>query len=89
MKKKKVLIDINSIVPLFVRGYLSGIGRTTLELINALAEIKDELPFEIILYSQNMKGIGGKNLDLPFQNRHLYLPHRENYNKILGYEPRP
>jgi len=87
MKKKKVLIDINSIVPLFVRGYLSGIGRTTLELVNAFSEIKDDLPFEILLYSQNMKGIGGRNLNLSFQNKHLYLPHRENYNKILGIFP--
>ena len=87
MKKKKVLIDVNSIVPLFVRGYLSGIGRTTLELVNAFSAIKDDLPFEILLYSQNMKGIGGRNLNLSFQNRHLYLPHRENQNKILGRFP--
>lgn len=87
MKKKKILIDINSIVPLFVKGYFSGIGRTTLELINAFSAIKEEIPFEIILYSQNMKGIGGRNLNLPFKNKHFYLPHRENYNKLLGKFP--
>ena len=84
---KRLCIDINSIVPLFVRGYVSGIGRTTLELVEALAGIKDELSFEIILFSQNMKGISGRNLNLPFKNKHLYLPYRENYNKFLGKYP--
>ena len=57
MKKKKLLIDVNSIVPYYVSGKVNGIGRTTLELLQALADI-DNLPFEIELYSQNMKGIG-------------------------------
>lgn len=61
---KKLLIDINSIVPYYVSGKVNGIGRTTLELIQALAQI-DNLPFEVILYSQNMKGIGGRNIGLP------------------------
>jgi glycosyltransferase involved in cell wall biosynthesis len=88
MRKKKILIDINSIVPLYVRGFLSGIGRTTLELVKALAEIKADLPFEIVLYSQNMKGTGKKNLkDIPFEKWHLYLPHREKYNRSLQKFP--
>ena len=53
---KRLLIDINSIVPYYVTGKVNGIGRTTLELIQALARIKN-LPFEVVLYSQNMKGI--------------------------------
>ena len=84
---KRICIDINSVVPLFVFGYVSGVGRTTLELVEALAEIKDELPFEITLYSQNMKGIGGRNLNTPFKNRHLYLPYRYKYSKFLGKYP--
>jgi len=87
MKQKRICIDINSIVPLFVRGYVSGVGRTTLELVEALADVKEDLPFEIVLYSQNMKGIGGRNLNLPFKNKHLYFPHRENYDKFLGKYP--
>ena len=49
MKKKKLLIDVNSIVPYYVSGKVNGIGRTTLELLQALADI-DNLPFEIELY---------------------------------------
>ena len=48
MKKKKLLIDVNSIVPYYVSGKVNGIGRTTLELLQALADI-DNLPFEIEL----------------------------------------
>ena len=86
MKKKRICIDANPIVSLYVSGFLSGIGRTTFELINALAQLPN-LPFEIVLYSQNMKGIGGKNLNLPFKNKHLYFPHREKYNQFLTKFP--
>lgn len=81
---KKLLIDIDSIVPYYVSGKLNGIGRTTLELINALDNIKKDIPFEIALYSQNMKGIGGKNTGLSFKNKHLYFPHREKYDKFVA-----
>lgn len=83
---KKLLIDINSIVPYYVFGKVNGIGRTTLELIQTLAKI-DNLPFEVILYSQNMKGIGGRNTELPFKNCHVYLPHREKIDKLLAKFP--
>lgn len=83
---KKLVIDINSIVPYYVSNKLNGIGRTTMELVQSLAEIP-ELPFEIVLYSQNMKGIGGKNLHTPFKNKHLYLPHRKSIDKIISYFP--
>lgn len=83
---KKLLIDVNSIVPYYVFGKVNGIGRTTLELIQALAKI-DNLPFEVILYSQNMKGIGGRNTGLPFKNCHVYLPHREKIDKLLAKFP--
>ncbi len=78
---KKLLIDVNSIVPYYVSGHVSGIGRTTLELIQALAKMKD-LPFEVTLYSQNMKGIGGRNTGLPFKNCHIYLRNTEFCNKL-------
>lgn len=83
---KRLLIDVNSIVSYYVSGKVNGIGRTTLELIQALAKVPD-LPFEIILYSQNLKGIGGRNTGLPFKNRHLYLPHREKIDKLLSHFP--
>lgn len=84
--KKRVLIDVNPIVPYYVTGKVTGIGRTTLELIQALAKVP-ELPFEVVLYSQNMKGIGGRNVGLPFKNKHLYLPHREKIDRLLARFP--
>lgn len=83
---KRVLIDANPVVPYYVSGRVNGIGRTTKELIEALAKVPD-LPFEIMLYSQNMKGIGGRNMDVPFKSRHLYLPNRKQVNKILSHLP--
>lgn len=83
---KRLLIDINSIVPYYVTGKVNGIGRTTLELIQALAEM-GSLPFEVVLYSQNMKGIGGRNTGLPFRTKHLYLPHRDKIDKLLARFP--
>lgn len=84
--KKRLVIDVNPIVPYYVAGKVTGIGRTTLELIQALAKIP-ELPFEVILYSQNMKGVGGHTIDTPFKSVHLYLPHREKINQILAKFP--
>lgn len=84
---KKICIDINSIIPLFINGHLSGVGRTTLELVQALSLIKDSLPFEIVLYSQNMKGIGGRNFDHPFKNKHLYFPNRDRWQHFLSFFP--
>ena len=42
----------------------------------------EDLPFE--LYSQNTKGIGAKNFDVPFAKRHLYLPKRELFDKVVS-----
>lgn len=81
---KRLLIDVNSIVPYYLSGTISGIGRTTLELLEALAKMVDELPFEIMLYSQNMKGVGGKNTGLPFRSRHLYLRHTEFWDRLVA-----
>ena len=56
---KCLLIDVNSIIPYYTAGYVSGIGRSTLELLNALSKIGD-LPFEIVLFSQNIRGVKAK-----------------------------
>lgn len=79
---KRLLIDVNSIVPYFAIGKMNGIGRTTLELIQALSQIQN-VPFDICLYSQNMKGIGGRNLRTRFSTKHLYFPHRPGYDQFL------
>ena len=78
----RLLIDTNSIVPYLSYGEQSGIGRTTIELLNALAQ-EPELPFEVILYSQNLRGIGGRNLHLPFKNWHIYLRHTPYWDNIV------
>lgn len=80
---KKLLIDVNSIVPYFVSGRVTGIGRTTLELVTALDKIKD-MPFEISLYSQNLKGIGGRNINTSFNTHHFFAPNRSRVNRILS-----
>lgn len=85
MNHKRVCIDANPIVGLYVRGYLSGIGRTTYELILAMSKLHN-LPIDIMLYSQNMKGIGVDKFP-NFKGKHLYFPHRPNYNKWLGRFP--
>jgi hypothetical protein len=51
-KRKRLCIDINSIVSILLFGKTSGIGRTTKELIYALGNIKEQIPFDIILYSK-------------------------------------
>ncbi|MGM0934481.1 MAG: glycosyltransferase family 4 protein [Bacteroidota bacterium] len=84
---KKLLIDINSVVPLYSLGKTNGIGRTTKELVEALDKLEKDLPFKLILYSQNMKGIGGRNLDISFPTKHFYLPHRKPLNKFFKKFP--
>ncbi len=86
MEKRRLCIDVNSVLPLFVRGYLTGVGKTTFELLQALAKMKN-LPFDVTLYSQNTKGIGGDKLQLPFDNKHLYYPYRDKWNKVLSCFP--
>jgi glycosyltransferase involved in cell wall biosynthesis len=80
---KKLLIDVNSIVPFLVSGKTTGIGRT----VYALEKISDQIPFKINLYSQNLRGVGGKQLATSFKSRHVYLPNRNNINKLLGNWP--
>ncbi len=80
---KRIVLDINSSVPLISGTDYTGIGRTTLELANALMPYAHDLPFEIMLYSQNMKGVGVHQLHTPFKKRHLYVPYRESFNNLL------
>ena len=82
-KNKRVCIDINSIVPLSHQGYLSGVGRTTLELVKALGELKNELPFELVLYTQNMKGISSRYFELLFESKHIYLRNTPFFKKTV------
>lgn len=81
--KKRILIDVDSVVPYYVDGIVKGIGRTTRELVEALDSLVN-LPFEIMLYSQNMKGVGARDLETHFRTKHLYLPYRESFNKYVA-----
>lgn len=80
---KRIAIDINSVLPFYSKGWLSGIGRTTKELVEALDRM-DNLPVEISLYSQNTKGITGKMLGTRFETHHLYAPHKRWCNRMIG-----
>lgn len=77
----KILIDINSVIPIFTTGYSTGIGRSTFELLKAISKIKD-IPFEIILFSQNLRGVKA-NKDFPFIYLHFYIPNRPFFKQII------
>lgn len=81
---KRLAIDTNCLVPLVQGKNLFGISRSTQELILALEKIKN-IPFEIVLYTQNLKGI--KTNNFRFKNIHLLLPNRAIINKILSFLP--
>ena len=83
---KRIVIDVNSVMPLYRRGWLTGIGRTTKELVEALNRL-EELPFEIALYSQNTHGINASLLKTHFPSKHIYLPHKRWINRLLSHIP--
>lgn len=76
------MIDANSVIAHCLAGYPSGIGRSTFELLKALAKI-DWLPFDVELYTQNLRGRTTKGL-LPFDNLHICLPLRESTKKLVN-----
>lgn len=82
MRKRRLLIDVNSILGYVQNGYVSGVGRTTFELLTALYKLIESIPFELILFSQNMKGISPKGL-FGFQSCHFFWPNRDRFNKLL------
>ena len=84
MRKKRLLIDVNSILGYVKNGYVYGVGRTTFELLKAMDKLKDTIPFEIVLFSQNTSNITPKGL-FSFRCRHLFWPNREKFNKLLYF----
>ncbi len=84
---KRLIIDINSIIPFLRNGKVTGIGRTTFQLITELAKLNDILPFTIVLFSQNMRGVSGGKMNSPFDSKHFFLPHRESINKFFAFVP--
>lgn len=84
MRKKRLLIDVNSILGYVKNGYVYGVGRTTFELLKAMDKLKDTIPFEIVLFSQNISNINPKGL-LKFRCHHLFWPNRDKFNKLLYF----
>lgn len=85
MHRKRLLFDINSLVPYYLCGHATGVGRSTMELVNELNKLsKQDIPFDLILYSQNIKGIGVKNMDTPFRKLHFYAPRRKPFTTIIN-----
>lgn len=82
MRKKRLLIDANSITSYLRDGTLTGIGRTTYELLSQLNKLYDTLPFEIVVYSLNTKGISSKGL-FRFRTLHFCWPDRNKYKQLL------
>lgn len=82
MRKKRLLIDVNSITSYLKGGFFTGIGRTTYELLTQWNKLYDQIPFEIILYSLNTKGISSKGL-FRFRTLHLFWPDRNRFKHLL------
>lgn len=82
MKRKSILVDVNTIISYVKDGTLTGIGRTTFELLSQLDKMYDKLPFELVLYSQNTKGITPKGL-FRFKTLHFFWPNRDNFKRLL------
>lgn len=79
---KRILIDANPVVPIIGEGRHTGIGRTCLELIRALDSMREELPFEIALYTQNLHGVSGRRLNTGFRTRHAYMRNIPAFNHL-------
>jgi glycosyltransferase involved in cell wall biosynthesis len=81
---KKLLIDANPSVPYLVAGHVNGIGRTNFELIRTLDGMRSEIPFEIELYTQNIRGVKATGLGTGFKARHVYLRNNNRGNRIAA-----
>lgn len=80
---KRLMIDANPAVPYLVSGRVNGIGRTNMELIRALdAMPREDIPFDISLFTQNVKGVTAKALNTRFKIRHIYLRNTPAFNKV-------
>ena len=71
---KKVLIDVTSTVP-NKKSYISGIGKSTYWLINAINSLpKSVIPFDIELCSVGLKSIGFDFYDWRFKHHVIPVP---------------
>lgn len=81
---KRLLLKASGITLPFWGKYISGVGRSTLMLLKALAE--KQLPFEMAVYVNGLSSIGFDFYDLPF--KHYRFPIPEKYGcKLTKVEP--
>lgn len=76
--KKSLLVKVNTIFRP-IRGknrYVSGIGRSTYEMLKAISMLKEELPFDIRLYGSGFSSISRSARDLPFHYNCFPLPEK-------------
>lgn len=77
---KKITIDASSILP---GRKMDGVGRTTLGLIEQFSSM--DLPFELILFSQRLRG--KRITDYKFKTCHLPLPRWSIFSKLTQALP--
>lgn len=80
---KKLLFDINSAVLRYGSNYLSGIGRTTLDLAKAISK-KEKLPFEFQMFFQTIKGNISEISMLDTKKLFIPLPGNQKLKKITA-----
>jgi Glycosyltransferase len=80
---KKILIDVNSIILRQGKTHLSGIGRSTLDLLTALAKLK-KIPFQILLFYQGSNFKALESYNLPFPVLYIPLPSSSKYVKLIS-----
>ena len=76
--RKSILIKVNTIFrPVSGKNrYVSGIGRSTYEMLKAISFLKVELPFDIKLYGSGFSSISRSARDLPFHYNCFPLPEK-------------
>lgn len=86
--KKSLLVKVNTIFrPIKGKNrYVSGIGRSTYEMLKAVSKIDKELPFDIKLYGSGLSCISKTARDLPFRYQCFPLPERLGVH-ITNLEP--
>ena len=80
---KKILVDVNSIVLRRGKTHLPGIGRSTLDLLAALAKLKN-IPFQIQLFYQGSNPKALVRYNLPFPVLYIPLPSSGKYVKLIS-----
>ena len=82
---KRLVIDANSLLPPSGSNALTGIARTVREFIQSLAAA--DLPFEVVLFGQRLRGPRLADIDQHFTTRQLLLPRWSSIDKLKAWLP--